>query len=33
MKRLLLIFPILFEALSEGPSLHGDKVISKQIII
>jgi hypothetical protein len=31
MTRLLLILPILFEAISEGLYLHGDKVISKQI--
>lgn len=31
MKRILLILPILFEALSEGLYLHGDKVWSKQI--
>lgn len=31
MKKLVLILPILFEALSEGLYLHGDKVWSKQI--
>ena len=33
MTRLLLILPILFEAISEGLYLHGDKVWSKQIQI
>lgn len=33
MKKLYLIFPILFEAISEGFYLHGDKVWSKQIQI
>ena len=31
MKRLTLLLPILFEAISEGLYLHGDKVWSKQI--
>jgi len=31
MTRLLLILPILLEAISEGLYLHGDKVVSKQI--
>lgn len=33
MKKLYLILPILFEAISEGLYLHGDKVWSKQIQI
>lgn len=31
MKKLVLILPVLFEAISEGLYLHGDKVWSKQI--
>lgn len=33
MKKLLLILPILFEAISEGLYLHGEKIWSKQIQI